>query len=110
MNQLLVQFGDVEPFLTSHEDLAPVTRQKLLGMLSDPQKKAALKMELAVTVDVGEPFVKATYELESDGPLAIQCFEIVSAVQASLHAAHYPNVDAIALSNAMASMPSVSSL
>ena len=100
MSQLLVQFGDIEPFLTSHEDLAPATRQKLLRILCDVTSVAKPKMELAVVVDVGEPFVKATYALEGDGPLAFQCYEIVTAVQISITTAHYPNVNAIALANA----------
>jgi hypothetical protein len=28
---------------------------------------------LAVSVDAGEPFVKATYKLNGDGPLALEC-------------------------------------
>ena len=34
-------------------------------------------MELAVTVDAGKPFVQATYVLEGDGPLALQCYEVL---------------------------------
>ena len=100
MNQLLVQFGDIEPFLTSHEDLAPVTRQKLLQILCDVTSVAKLKIELAVIVDVGEPLIKATYALEGDGPLAFQCYEIITAVQISSATTQYPNVNAIALANA----------
>ena len=79
MNRLLVQFGDVRPFL----DLSPTTRQKLLGTLTDPQKYALLQIELA-TVD--EQFVKATYILEDDGALALECYEIISTIQAAIHA------------------------
>ena len=32
-------------------------------------------MELAIPVDVGEVFVKATYNLEGDGPLALSTYE-----------------------------------
>ena len=60
MNQLLVQFGDVRPFLEENEDLSPATRRKLLGTLNDPQKYALLQIELAAVVDCGEPFLKAT--------------------------------------------------
>ena len=31
-------------------------------------------MELAVTTDAATPFVKATYNLERDGPLALTCY------------------------------------
>ena len=94
MNQLLVQFGDVEMLLKCHEDLA---QRKLLGIISDPQKYTDLKIELAATIDVGEPFVKATYSLEGDGPLVLQCYEVVSSVNTSIESAHYPNLNAVAL-------------
>ena len=70
--QLLLQFGDVKPFLEENEDLGPATQQKLLGILTDPQKYALLKIELAAVVDCGEPFVKATYALEGDGAVALE--------------------------------------
>lgn len=34
-------------------------------------KKIQLKMELASIIDAGEYFVKGTYNLEGDGPLAL---------------------------------------
>ena len=80
----LDSFGDVELFLRRNEDLAPATRTKLLHYFDDPNKKAYLQIQLAVSVDAGMPFVKATYTLEGDGPLAFQCYEIMS----SLTAAH----------------------
>lgn len=92
MNQLLVQFGDVRPFLDENEDLGTTTRQKLLGIFTDPQKIALFQIELAAVIDMGEPFVKATYTLEGDGPLALECFEIISTIQAAIHAEHIPNV------------------
>ena len=36
---------------------------KLKQILSDPVKNVQLKMELAVVIDAGEPFVKSTYTL-----------------------------------------------
>ena len=95
MNQLLFQFGDVRPFLEEHEDLGPATRQKLLGIVTDPQRNVLLQIELAAVVDCGEPFVKATYTLEGDGPLVLECFEIISTIQAAIHAGHMPNVRAV---------------
>lgn len=38
-------------------------------------------MELATVVDVGEHFVKATYKLESDGPLVLRCYEEILKIQ-----------------------------
>ena len=53
-------FADVEQFIGQTTELAPATLDKLK---SDPGKNVQLKIELAVTVDAGEPFVKATYKL-----------------------------------------------
>ena len=42
-------------------------------------------VELAITVDAGEAFVKACYTLEGDGPLVLSCYEVLSTVKASIH-------------------------
>lgn len=55
-----------------------------------------MQLELAATIDAGEPFVKATYRLEGDGPLALECFEVITMLQASINNQHYPNVNAVA--------------
>lgn len=55
-----------------------------------------MQLELAATVDAGEQFVKATYRLEGDGPLALECYEVVATVQAAIHSNYYPNVTALA--------------
>ena len=77
-------------------------RMKILDQLYDPsylrcwknpQKCAHLHLELAAVVDWGEPFVKACYFLEGDGPLAVDCYK---AVLAGLRTDHIPNVRAIA--------------
>lgn len=48
-----------------------------------------------MTVDAGMPFVRATYSLEGDGPLALSCYEIISALKAAVQQAHYPNLQAL---------------
>ena len=53
--------------------LATAYRQKLLAFFQDPQKTALLRIELASIIDWGEVFVKATCNLEGDGPLAFTC-------------------------------------
>lgn len=67
LEQLLVQFGDVLPFLQNEDIGSPVTKSKLLAFFTDAQKRAFLEIELAAVVDWGQPFVKATYSLEGDG-------------------------------------------
>ena len=96
MSQVMVFFGDVAPFLQANPELSPTTNQKLLEMLQNHTVKAKLQVELAAVVDAGEAFVKATYNLEGDGPLVFRCFEILSTLTASIQVAHYPNVQAIA--------------
>ena len=42
-------------------------------------------------MSAGKPFVQATYVLEGDGPLAIQCYEVISSLTTAVNLAHYPN-------------------
>ena len=95
MQQLLLQFGDVKPFLTQNSDIGPHTRPKLLSFFEDTQKLHYLKIELAAVVDWGEAFVKATYNVEGDGPLVFTCYEVIQAVVISIQVANIPNVQAV---------------
>ena len=96
MEQLLVLFGDVDVFLHQDEIGSPATVSKLVGILSDPNKKLYLQIELASVVDFGKPFVTATYNLEGDGPLALSCFEVIEEVRAAISTGYTPNVDGVA--------------
>ena len=96
MSQVMAFFGDVTPFLQGNPEMSPATNQKLLEILLNPTTKAFLQVELAAVVDAGESFVKATYNLEGDGPLALTCFEILSTLNAGIQVGYYPNVQAIA--------------
>ena len=95
-HQLVVQFGDIEPFLSAHPEIGPSLRSKLLDILHDPNQLGQLKMELAAVIDIGEQFVKTTYNLEGEGALMINCFEEIAKLRALLSLAHYPNIQAIA--------------
>lgn len=53
-------------------------------------------MELAVVIDAGEFFVKATYNLEGDGPLALTTYDELHKIYNFLSVPHYPNVMACA--------------
>ena len=66
----------------ANDDLPPATSGKL--------------MEIAITVDAMEPFVKATYKLEGDGALSVVAYEQLSILYASVSTQHYPNVVAVA--------------
>ena len=81
--------------LNQEGDFSPAGRGKILGILGDPQMKIIFQIELALVVDVGKKFVEATYYLEGESPLVFSAFEILSAVNASIHTAHLPNTEAI---------------
>ena len=96
LSQVMTQFGDIAPFLTENQDIGPSLRPKLLSIVNDPQSLAFLKMELAITIDIGEHFVKAIYNLEGDGPLALKYYEEILKLRSAIQVAHYPNVSAVA--------------
>ena len=73
MNHLLKSFGSVSFFLDKTD--LPSSKLKLQEIISDPPKNRKLHMELAITVDAMEPFVKATYNLEGDGSLIFKAYE-----------------------------------
>ena len=95
IRQVMDLFGDIHPFL-EEASVSPATVNKLLSILQDPQEKKLLQVEIAVTIDAGMPFVRATYNLEGDGPLALTCYDAISALNMATRQAHYPNLDAIA--------------
>lgn len=93
--QLMNLFADVLPFLEENPDLAPATRRKLLAILLDTQKSSKLQLKLAAAIDAGEPFVKATYKLEGDGPLVFSCFDVLASLSVGIRTAYFPNLSAI---------------
>ena len=96
IEQVSVQFGDVLPFLRMEGLGSATTTAKLITFFTDPQKKALLEVELASIIDWGRPFVTATYSLEGDGPLALECYEKIETVKAAIRIAHIPNLEAVA--------------
>jgi len=97
MQQVLLQFEDIKPFLTKSSDIGPHTRPRLLLFFEDTQKLHYLKIELAAVVDWGEPFVKATYKLEGDGPLVFTCYEAVQEVIISIQVENIRNAKAMTI-------------
>ena len=49
-----------------------------------------------MTIDTGEPFVKATYHLEGDSPLIFSAYKEIKALEAGIHSQYYPNTNAVA--------------
>ena len=68
---------------------------QLQNLLSVPESFVNLKLELAVTIDVGEQFVKATYFLAGDGPFVFSCYEKLKAVAEACQAPHFSNMRAV---------------
>ena len=96
MKQVLELWGDVLTFLSQilSAKVSPKSCEKLQLLLLTNSNN--LQIELAAVVDAGEPFVKATYKLEGDGPLALECYEILGVVKAAIQVNHLPNTTAIA--------------
>ena len=88
-------FGDVTTFL-QNDDLPSTTVTKMSEILNNPGMCRKFKIELAVTVDAMAAFVKATYNLEGDGPLALMAYECVRCLYAHITTEYFPNVSAVA--------------
>ena len=80
----------------SNDSLPPATSTRIQEILHDPAKLWKLKVELAVTIDAMEPFVKVTYALEGDGPLAFTTYESISMLYSSTSTEYFPNVEGVA--------------
>ncbi len=75
LHQIMLQFGDIEPFLTANTDIGPSLRPKMLEILHSVPGLGQLKMELAAVIDIGEQIVRSTYNLEGDGALMVNCYK-----------------------------------
>ena len=93
--QIMMQFGNIEPFLTENIDMEPSSRPKLLAILTNPEKLEHVKLKHASVVEWGEVFVKATYNLEGDGPLAFPCYEEVQEVVEVVRVGRTPITEAV---------------
>ncbi len=47
IEEVMLRFGDIEPFLLEHTDVGPRTCCQMLSVLNDPLKKAMLMVEMA---------------------------------------------------------------
>jgi hypothetical protein len=75
-------FGDIPSFI-SREDLPP-TKVKIQEIFSDAPNCRKLQIELAITIDAGEKFVKSTYRLEGDGALVFSAYDEISKLRAAI--------------------------
>ena len=95
IQHLLKSFGDIKGFL-EEDDIPPGTASKLLEILNDAGRLRKLKMEMAITVDALESFVKCTYDLEGDGASVLIAYKHIRALFRHVSLKHYPNVIAVA--------------
>ena len=79
MKQVMIQWGDVQPFLGC-ANVAPKSHEKLLNLLQSDGVN--LLMELANTI-------------EGNCPLTLSCFEVLFTVKASIKVKHWPNIRAV---------------
>lgn len=87
--KLMSTFGDVSNLL-EEDDIFPPNASKLRAILEDAPKTRKFKMELAVTVDCMKPLVKATYNLEGDGYLALEVYDRLSVLYIAITSSTCP--------------------
>ena len=87
-------FGDIQAFVNGGQ-IPEVTARKLQDILNDQQKLAVFKVELAITVDAMKLFVQSTYQLEGDGSLCLQAYQLVRKLEAEIINLHFPNCSAV---------------
>ena len=92
MEQAVTQFSDIGPFLEElkNMDIASKISDHLRQLLACELDRKALIMELAAVVDAGEPFLKATYNLEGDGLLVFSTYTTLQALATAATQCHYP--------------------
>ena len=95
IKQMHDTFGDVCTFI-SNPELPATTTAKMKDILNNPANSRKLKIELAVTVDSMDPFVRATYYLEGDGPLSLSAYECVRSLYAHIGVRDFKNTNAVA--------------
>ena len=95
IKQIVELFPDVHGFIASRTEISPATVRKLLAMLDAPQLRALVQVEMAAVVDAGELIVKATYDLEGDGPLALVAYKIIKEIEAGVALNNFPQLQAL---------------
>ena len=90
---VLQEWQHIRTFLTSNEDFAKTSRQRLLQIFDVNTNK--LKIELASVMEM-EEFVKSTYTLEGDGTLILIAYEKLQMLQAFIRVRNFPTLTGVA--------------
>ena len=98
VQQLTAQFDDIEPFLTANTDIGLSVHPKLLDILHNTPAVNQLKVELAIVLDIGQHFIKAMHNLDSEGALMVNCYEEIVKLRAVVNTGYYPNMESVAQS------------
>uniref|UniRef100_A0A1X7T8Q5 HAT C-terminal dimerisation domain-containing protein n=1 Tax=Amphimedon queenslandica TaxID=400682 RepID=A0A1X7T8Q5_AMPQE len=102
-NKICNQIKDREINIFSRSPKTKLNWKTVTGLPTPPYSttrwwskwEIQLQIELAVTVDAGEPFVRATYYLEGDGPLVFSCYEKILELKERIATAYYPNTNVV---------------
>lgn len=95
LHQLHKLFNHVSPFLRALE-CSPTVRANLLHFLDTQHDLRCLRMQLAVTIDVGKLFVQKTYLLEGDGELVVEAYLHLQELSTACALENYPEAMATA--------------
>ena len=93
--QLHNLFEHVTPFLIALESCPNISR-RLREILEDPEQLKQLRLQLAITVDMGKPLVQKTYHLEGDGELVVEAYTHLQEVCEAAALEYYPRTLAVA--------------
>ena len=83
MERLHDMFGDVVSFLNTNEgdgEHDGAVRRRLKAATQDPETWAHLQMQLPVAVEFGHPPANETYQLEVDGALCLEAYEVFASL------------------------------
>jgi hypothetical protein len=107
LEQMMRNFAGVPDFVRELHaaGLVPKNTAKMLLVLNAPLRFLRLQLQLAATVDAGVEFVKFTYDMEGDGPLAFVVHERLARLSAFVSAPKFPNLEALTRHLTAAAVP-----
>ena len=82
LHDVFVLFGDVLPSVPETE-ASRATCNMYRYLITEVNQSKFLQIELAVVINAGEPFIKATCKLEGDDALTF-CYEIHTSLESSV--------------------------
>ena len=95
VKHVLYSFGDLVPFL-SNDDLSGANVKEIQEIISDQPTSRKLKMEMAITIDGMEPFVKPDISWREMGLLRYMLMNALVHCFQPYPTRHFPNVTSVA--------------